>query len=390
MRYDENPPLNPSAALRGNRSDFTGEGKLIYIGRTEDGNEVAIDRECTLHIRDDNGCLPMQGKFPWTQHCIAGFPIKGDPYNYYEQRERPFEVEGDKEPTAAPEDPELPPSLLALDKAEPTDALMRAARAHDEAEEALGDVPDPGLAENPKEAIGMSKPPTSVLPWPVLMQVGRARSDGRVPALAALHVPTLYLVALGLAEGALKYGRHNYRVVGSILASVYFDATGRHIDALLVGQDTDPDSGLYHGIKAICSTVVLYDAILKGTFNDDRPPKQSYLFVDDCEGDDTLLTYCGQAKRSMAAWWEGGDRENLIDALVFLFALCESEYEGTLIDDRTARAPDFMEDIQTKLDAINERVPPEKRLPAWSQKRVEEEIARAGSGEEISQPNKRG
>ncbi len=232
---------------------------------------------------------------------------------------------------------------------------------------------DPGLAPNPKEACGLRKPPTSVLPWPVLMEVGRRRSNGTVPALAALHVPTLYLVALGLAEGALKYGRHNYRVVGSILGSVYFDATGRHIDALLVGQDTDSDSGLYHGIKAICSTAVLYDAILKGTFADDRPPHQRYLFVDDFEGsDDTLLTYCGQAKRSMAAWWEGGDRLNLIDALDALFALCESHYEGTLIDDRTTPNPDFMEEIQMRLDEINERIPPEKRLPVWTQKRVDE------------------
>ena len=44
---------------------------------------------------------------------------------------------------------------------------------------------------NPKDAVGIKKTPFSVLPTPVLVEA-----------------------ALGMAEGALKYGRHNYRAIG--------------------------------------------------------------------------------------------------------------------------------------------------------------------------------
>lgn len=74
-----------------------------------------------------------------------------------------------------------------------------------------------------------------------------------------------------MLEGGIKYGRHNYRVIG-VRGSVYYDATRRHIDAWWEGQDVDPDSGLNHITKAICSLVVLRDAMIQGKFTDDRPP----------------------------------------------------------------------------------------------------------------------
>jgi len=39
------------------------------------------------------------------------------------------------------------------------------------------------------------------------------------------------------------------------------------------GEDIDPDSGLSHVTEAICSLVVLRDAMIQNKFNDDRPPK---------------------------------------------------------------------------------------------------------------------
>jgi hypothetical protein len=101
---------------------------------------------------------------------------------------------------------------------------------------------------NPKDAIGTAKVPFSTLSAPVLAEVG-----------------------LAMLEGALKYGRHNYRVSG-VRASVYYDATLRHLNAFWEGQDIDADSGLPHVVKAIACLIVLRDSQIQGNWVDDRPP----------------------------------------------------------------------------------------------------------------------
>lgn len=103
--------------------------------------------------------------------------------------------------------------------------------------------------ENPKDAIGSKKVTLAVLPWRVLWQV-----------------------ALAMLEGALKYGRHNYRAAG-VRASVYFDAAQRHIGDWWEGVDMDPDSNLHHLDKAIAALMVARDSMLEGNFIDDRPPR---------------------------------------------------------------------------------------------------------------------
>lgn len=104
---------------------------------------------------------------------------------------------------------------------------------------------------NPKDAIGCRKVPMSVVPAGVLLEV-----------------------ALGMLEGACKYGRHNYRAIG-VRASVYYDAAIGHLMDWWEGDDIDADSDLSHVTKAICSLVVLRDAMLQGKFNDDRPPRST-------------------------------------------------------------------------------------------------------------------
>lgn len=103
---------------------------------------------------------------------------------------------------------------------------------------------------NPKDAIGIAKVPLWSV-WPL-----RVASE----------------VALALFEGARKYARHNYRIAG-VRASVYLDATGRHLAAFWEGEDVDPDSGLSHITKAIASLVVLRDGMMQGNWVDDRPPR---------------------------------------------------------------------------------------------------------------------
>lgn len=103
---------------------------------------------------------------------------------------------------------------------------------------------------NPKDAVGIRKP--------------------RFFSGMSAHVRRL--VSIGMMEGAMKYGRHNYRPA-AVRASVYYDATNEHLDSWWEGEDIDPDSKLNHVIKAICSLYVLADAIVTGNLVDDRPPR---------------------------------------------------------------------------------------------------------------------
>jgi len=107
---------------------------------------------------------------------------------------------------------------------------------------------------NPKDAVGTRK-------WRQFMVVPRQ---------------VLWEIGVGMLEGALKYGRHNYRASG-VRASVYVDAAIGHLDQFVEGEDVDRDSGLSHVTKAICSLVVLRDAMMNGFWEDDRPPKVANL-----------------------------------------------------------------------------------------------------------------
>lgn len=107
---------------------------------------------------------------------------------------------------------------------------------------------------NPKDAVGIRKAPLSVVPMNVVAEAG-----------------------LGMMEGAAKYGRHNFRGTES-RATVYFDATMRHLISWWEGEDLDPDSGLSHVTKAICSLLVWRDAMMQGMLIDDRPPRSESFY----------------------------------------------------------------------------------------------------------------
>lgn len=102
---------------------------------------------------------------------------------------------------------------------------------------------------NPKDALGIKKAPLSTLP-----------------------TGPMYAVALAMLEGARKYGRHNYRVMG-VKGSIYYDAAMGHITSWWEGEDIDPDSGIHHLDKAMASLAVLRDSMMMENWVDDRPPK---------------------------------------------------------------------------------------------------------------------
>jgi hypothetical protein len=105
---------------------------------------------------------------------------------------------------------------------------------------------------NPKDIIGSDKIPLHLFPM----------------------TATIY-GTMALLDGALKYGRANWRVAG-VRASIYYDACLRHISKWFEGKDIDADSGLPHLAHAMACIVILIDAIEAGKLKDDRMYKGGY------------------------------------------------------------------------------------------------------------------
>lgn len=99
---------------------------------------------------------------------------------------------------------------------------------------------------NPKDVVGGAKLPLGI--WPMT-----ATAIG----------------CLGLLDGLLKYGKHNWRIAG-IKASVYVDAILRHLGKWLAGQDIDPDSGLHEFCHILANCAILVDGMAAGKLVDDR------------------------------------------------------------------------------------------------------------------------
>ncbi len=110
---------------------------------------------------------------------------------------------------------------------------------------------------NPKDAVGVRKVTTFCISTPVEMELG-----------------------LAMMEGGRKYGVFNYRAIG-VLGSVYYDAARRHMSAWKEGEDIDPHSGIHHITKAMASLVVMRDAMIFGSFTDDRPPPAPEGWMED-------------------------------------------------------------------------------------------------------------
>lgn len=101
---------------------------------------------------------------------------------------------------------------------------------------------------NPKDAIGSKK-----------------LDMGLVPDTLVVCAATAFL------EGALKYGRYNWRIAG-VRASIYHAALRRHVAAWWNGQNRDPATRVHHLDNAIACLGILRDAELYGMLTDDRPP----------------------------------------------------------------------------------------------------------------------
>ncbi len=101
---------------------------------------------------------------------------------------------------------------------------------------------------NPKEAFGDAKVPVGLVPDTALIEM-----------------------AVGMLEGALKYGGHNYRVKG-VKASTYNHAMDRHRKKWWNGQDRDPLTRVHELASVMCCCAILIDSEICGMLTDDRPP----------------------------------------------------------------------------------------------------------------------
>ena len=112
----------------------------------------------------------------------------------------------------------------------------------------MGDLKD----TNPKDMIGAMKVPLSLCS----------------PIAKAYWAAAQYV-------GKVKYGAYNWRVSG-VRASVYIDAIGRHADAYLSGERTDPVDGTHHLGNVMACCAILLEAEALGVLVDDRPPIASH------------------------------------------------------------------------------------------------------------------
>lgn len=103
---------------------------------------------------------------------------------------------------------------------------------------------------NPKDAVGGGKLPLELIPWSANAET-----------------------SLAFLEGALKYGRFNWRVAG-VRASVYLAAMCRHLAKWWNGSDRDPKTRVKHLANARACIDILIDAEWSGMLTDDRPPRQ--------------------------------------------------------------------------------------------------------------------
>lgn len=104
---------------------------------------------------------------------------------------------------------------------------------------------------NPKKQFGDSKPAVHLVPPALILEA-----------------------AIGLQEGAIKYGAYNWRET-KIESMTYIAAMLRHLYAYLDGEDQDPESALgkSHLSGVAASLAILLDAINGDFLIDNRPPK---------------------------------------------------------------------------------------------------------------------
>lgn len=103
-------------------------------------------------------------------------------------------------------------------------------------------------ATNPKDAFGSAKLAVGLAPDTAINEM-----------------------ALAFLEGALKYGRFNWRIAG-VRASIYNDALERHRQKWWNGENRDPATRVKHLANLMACAAIIIDSEICGMLTDDRPP----------------------------------------------------------------------------------------------------------------------
>jgi hypothetical protein len=98
---------------------------------------------------------------------------------------------------------------------------------------------------NPKDLLGVNKPPLHL-----------------VPAALAIFVSKIFQFS------AVKYGPYNWREK-KVRKSIYIDAIERHVLALKDGEEFDPESGQRHEAHIGANVAILLDAREQGNLIED-------------------------------------------------------------------------------------------------------------------------
>jgi hypothetical protein len=101
--------------------------------------------------------------------------------------------------------------------------------------------------DNPKDLVGMTKPPLRLVPGALMLHCARV-----------------------MALGARKYGPYNWREK-AVRYTIYLEAAMRHIISALDGEENDPESGEPHTAHAAACMGIVLDAKSLGKLIDDRP-----------------------------------------------------------------------------------------------------------------------
>ena len=120
------------------------------------------------------------------------------------------------------------------------------------ADEAIESMQTGMKPTNPKDIIGSDKLPLHL--WP-----NTATAMG----------------CIGMLNGALKYGRSNFRESG-VRASIYVDACKRHLDNWFEGEENDSDDNVPHLAAALSCIAIIVDARAAGKLVDDRMVQGGY------------------------------------------------------------------------------------------------------------------
>jgi hypothetical protein len=112
-------------------------------------------------------------------------------------------------------------------------------------------APAVAVGTNPKDVLGMKKPPMTLIPTASLVYLSRV-----------------------MELGAKKYTPFNWRNPATpVKLTVYLSAAWRHLLQILDGEDNDSESNQPHAAHAMACFAIILDAHACGTLVDDRPRK---------------------------------------------------------------------------------------------------------------------